>query len=76
MRDWVAVLIWSPHYVVGKKVLLLDLLAIHMVRKANDSTIISYHPTTEGSTTAEELFTRLKLVGRSVYWFEIVYSQL
>lgn len=39
-----------------------------MVREAGNATIISYHHDIEGSTSAEDLFTRLKLVGRSVYW--------
>jgi len=50
----------------------LDLLAIHMVRDIKGSTIISYHHAIEGSISAEELFTRLKLVGRSVYWQIVV----
>jgi len=54
------------------KILLLDLLAIHMVRDVKGSTIISYHHSIDGSTTAKDLFTRLKLVGRSVYWQIIV----
>ena len=53
---------------VDNKLLCLDLLAIHMVRNANHSTIISFHHDVEGSISAEDLFTRLKLVGRSVYW--------
>lgn len=55
-------------WVVDNKLLCLDLLAIHMVREAGNATIISYHHDIEGSTSAEDLFTRLKLVGRSVYW--------
>ena len=40
-----------------------------MVRDVKGSTIISYHHGLDGCTTsAEDLFTRLKLVGRSVYW--------
>lgn len=41
-----------------------------MVRDIEGSTIISYHHDLEGLTTpAEDLFARLKLVGRSVYWW-------
>jgi len=44
-----------------------------MIRDAKSSTIISYHHDLDGLTTsAEDLFTRLKLVGRSVYWQLIV----
>ncbi|KDQ10147.1 hypothetical protein BOTBODRAFT_190632 [Botryobasidium botryosum FD-172 SS1] len=53
-------------------ILHLDLLAIHMVRNADTSTVISYHPESDWCTSAEELWTRLKLVGRSVYWQLIV----
>jgi len=44
-----------------------------MVRDVSGSTIISYHHDLDGCTTSvEDLFTRLKLVGRSVYWQLIV----
>jgi hypothetical protein len=39
-----------------------------MVRGA-ESTIISYHPTKEWYTiSSKDLFTRMRLVGKSVYW--------
>ena len=60
---------------VDNKLLCLDLLAIHMVRNANHSTIISFHHDVEGSISAEDLFTRLKLVGRSVYWLVLSTSR-
>ena len=60
---------------VDNKLLCLDLLAIHMVRNPNSSTIISYHHDIKGSTSAEDLFTRLKLVGRSVYWLVLSTSR-
>jgi hypothetical protein len=54
-----------------RRVLLLDLLSIHMVRGA-ESTIISYHPTKEWHTiSAKDLHTRMRLVGKSVYWQNI-----
>ena len=62
---------WPPRTFTEKRLLLLDLLAIHMVRDVNGSTIISYHHAMDGSTTAKDLFTRLKLVGRSVYWWDL-----
>ncbi|KAG6901777.1 hypothetical protein C0995_008023 [Termitomyces sp. Mi166 len=50
-------------------VLLPDLLALHMVRSRNNSTIISYHPSHEHrSTTAASLHSRLNAAGHSVYW--------
>jgi len=39
-----------------------------MVRDVKDCTLISYHHTLDGITTATDLCRRLKLVGRSVYW--------
>lgn len=52
-----------------------DLLAFHMIRSKDDSTIISYHCSEKyGSTSAEELCTRLQLVGRSVYWSKIFHN--
>jgi hypothetical protein len=57
------------------RVLILDLLALHMVRtssKSESSTIISYHPGPEWKTTsAETLYSRVYLVGRSIYWQKI-----
>ncbi|KAF9485235.1 hypothetical protein BDN70DRAFT_871644 [Pholiota conissans] len=51
------------------RILLLDLLAFHMVRDKNGSTIISYHPTQEWkSTSAIYLRTRVGHAGTSVYW--------
>jgi hypothetical protein len=52
-----------------QKILYPDFLGIHMIRDTKSSTIISYHHDLDGRTTsAQDLFTRLKLVGRSVYW--------
>ncbi|KAH0579219.1 hypothetical protein H2248_003369 [Termitomyces sp. 'cryptogamus'] len=51
------------------RILLPDLLALHMVRSHNSSTIISYHPGHEHrSTPAASLHSRLNAVGHSVYW--------
>ncbi|TFL03628.1 hypothetical protein BDV98DRAFT_654941 [Pterulicium gracile] len=57
------------------KVLILDLLSVHMVRTPdNGSTIISYHPPAEEwrTTTAEQLHTRLRYAGHSVFWQNIL----
>jgi hypothetical protein len=50
-----------------------DLLAFHMIRSPTDTnTIISYHCSQiHGSTSAENLCNRLRLVGQSVYWTKI-----
>ncbi|KDR66162.1 hypothetical protein GALMADRAFT_148072 [Galerina marginata CBS 339.88] len=51
------------------RILLLDLLAFHMVRRKEGSTVISYHPTPEWkSTSAQYLHSRVRYVGESVYW--------
>ncbi|KAF8584986.1 hypothetical protein K439DRAFT_1616330 [Ramaria rubella] len=53
-------------------VLILDLLALHMVRQPENSTIISYHPTSEWKTTsAANLHSRVYLAGQSIYWQNI-----
>ncbi|KAF7440188.1 hypothetical protein PC9H_000532 [Pleurotus ostreatus] len=53
------------------RILLLDLLAVHFIRDAESSTIISYHPNleqTEEGTGARHLSRRIRLAGQSVYW--------
>jgi len=53
----------------SQKIIYPDFLGVHMVRNVKGSIIISYHHDVEGSTTsAQDLYTRMKLVGRSVYW--------
>ncbi|KAF8516402.1 hypothetical protein JB92DRAFT_2267729 [Gautieria morchelliformis] len=53
--------------------LILDLLALHMVRtNSGSSTIISYHPPSQWKTTsAKSLYARVYLAGQSVYWRNI-----
>ncbi|KAF7366809.1 hypothetical protein MSAN_00939200 [Mycena sanguinolenta] len=59
------------------KILLPDILAIHMVRSPGLSTIISYHPPhTHRTTTAHTLRTRLLAAGQSVYWNKIFTSTI
>ncbi|KAF8236084.1 hypothetical protein L208DRAFT_1391150 [Tricholoma matsutake] len=61
------------HLHSNKKIIYPDFLGLHMVRDVKSSTIISYHHDIEGSTTsANDLFTRVKLIGRSVYWRSIL----
>lgn len=71
--------IYSLPYIVlnfdidrGDTILLRDLLAIHMIRKRDQSTIITYHPSPEaGRTSAKKLHSRVHLAGKSVYWTNI-----
>lgn len=52
--------------------LLQDLLAIHMVRERNTSTIISYHAISDVKTTsAQHLRSLVQRTGDSVYWSKI-----
>ena len=55
------------------RVLILDFLALHMVRTNLEcSTIISYHPAPKWKATrAENLHSRVYLAGQSVYWQNI-----
>ncbi|KIJ45140.1 hypothetical protein M422DRAFT_46945 [Sphaerobolus stellatus SS14] len=52
--------------------IITDLLAIHMERSIEGSTVITYHPCEEWlTTTASKLHTRVYLAGQSVYWNHI-----
>lgn len=52
--------------------LLLDLLAIHMIRAPTGSTIISYHAPDDHCTTSAKFLQYLVcLAGQSVYWQHI-----
>ncbi|KAF8218269.1 hypothetical protein K438DRAFT_1556156 [Mycena galopus ATCC 62051] len=58
-------------------ILLPDILAIHMVRSPDLSTIISYHPPhTHRTTAAHTLRTRLIAAGHSIYWHGIFTSTI
>ncbi|KDQ58359.1 hypothetical protein JAAARDRAFT_34159 [Jaapia argillacea MUCL 33604] len=53
-------------------ILLLDLLALHLVRTPESSTIISYHPeSTWQTTSAKRLNSLVHGVSQSVYWQKI-----
>ncbi|KDQ62116.1 hypothetical protein JAAARDRAFT_449616 [Jaapia argillacea MUCL 33604] len=53
-------------------ILLLDLLAIHLVRNPDSSTILSYHPDAVWQTTsARRLHSLVQGVSQSVYWQKI-----
>ncbi|KAG2134761.1 hypothetical protein DEU56DRAFT_981257 [Suillus clintonianus] len=61
----------APLHLHGEHVLLIDLMAVHMIRESNSSTIITYHPSLPGRTTAERLHQVMELAGGSVYWNKI-----
>ncbi|KAG6829590.1 hypothetical protein H0H87_010739 [Tephrocybe sp. NHM501043] len=55
-----------------RRILVLDLLSVHLIRNIEGSTIISYHPTLEHPTTsANWLRDRIRYAGQSVYWQSI-----
>ncbi|KAI5996504.1 cora-like Mg2+ transporter protein-domain-containing protein [Pisolithus orientalis] len=54
------------------EILLQDLLAIHMVRTRDSSTIISYHPISNlKKTSAKRLQSLVQRTGDSVYWSKL-----
>ncbi|KAF8873989.1 hypothetical protein BD779DRAFT_1568105 [Infundibulicybe gibba] len=56
----------------NQRMLLIDLMAIHLVRRPESSTLISYHPPPEWFTTsARYLHSRVRFAGQSVYWQSI-----
>ncbi|KAF8873988.1 hypothetical protein BD779DRAFT_1568096, partial [Infundibulicybe gibba] len=56
----------------SQRILLIDLMAIHLVRHHKSSTLISYHPPPEWFTTsASYLHSRVRFAGQSVYWQSI-----
>ncbi|KAG2367562.1 hypothetical protein BDR07DRAFT_1326311 [Suillus spraguei] len=62
----------APFLMNDGDMLFIDLLAIHMVRGVETSTIISYHPeSTWCRTSAKRLHFLMRLVGESVYWQKI-----
>ncbi|KAI9568117.1 hypothetical protein HD554DRAFT_2022923, partial [Boletus coccyginus] len=62
----------APLLLPDGKLLLQDLLAIHMYRTPTTSTIISYHPTSElQRTSAKRLQSLAQRTGDSVYWSKI-----
>ncbi|KAG0693594.1 hypothetical protein DFH29DRAFT_1007170 [Suillus ampliporus] len=61
----------APLHLHGEHVLLIDLLAVHMIRATDSSTIITYHPSLPGRTTAKRLHQAMVRAGGSVYWNKI-----
>ncbi|KAG0709142.1 hypothetical protein DFH29DRAFT_216037 [Suillus ampliporus] len=61
----------APLHLHDENVLLIDLLAVHMIRDTDSSTIITYHPSLPGRTTATRLHQVMIRAGASVYWNKI-----
>jgi len=61
----------QPLFLSNGDMLFIDLLAIHMVRNVESSTIISYHPESTSLSSAKHLHSLMRLVGDSVYWRNI-----
>ncbi|KAF8892908.1 hypothetical protein BD779DRAFT_1130654 [Infundibulicybe gibba] len=57
----------------SKRLLVLDLLSVHLIRNVDGNTIISYHPNYKNgrTTTASYLRDRIQFAGQSVYWQNI-----
>ncbi|RDB19710.1 hypothetical protein Hypma_013163 [Hypsizygus marmoreus] len=56
----------------SRRILVLDLLSVHLIRHVDGSTIISYHPSSHDHTTpASYLHDRIRFAGQSVYWQNI-----
>ncbi|TFK31449.1 hypothetical protein BDQ12DRAFT_694125 [Crucibulum laeve] len=56
----------------NNRLLVLDLLSVHLIRSNEGSTIISYHPSLNiPTTTAHYLHERIQFAGQSVYWQSI-----
>ncbi|PBK90727.1 hypothetical protein ARMGADRAFT_1111301 [Armillaria gallica] len=51
--------------------LVLDLLAVHLIRNVEGNTLISYHNTDREATSAPYLHERIRFAGQSVYWQNI-----
>ncbi|KAG2347012.1 hypothetical protein BDR05DRAFT_958450 [Suillus weaverae] len=60
--------VMAPLHLHGEHVLLIDLLAVHMIREKDCSTIITYHPALRDRTTAQRLHQVMERAGGSVYW--------
>lgn len=51
--------------------LVLDLLAVHLIRSTSGNTIISFHDRDQQCTSAPYLHERIRFAGQSVYWQSI-----
>ena len=51
-------------HLLGKRQLVLDFLSVHLIRRADSSVIISFHPTLDHPTTkADYLHDRIRFAG-------------
>ncbi|KAF9474032.1 hypothetical protein BDN70DRAFT_885294 [Pholiota conissans] len=56
----------------NERLLVLDLLSVHLIRRKRGSVIISYHANKDlPTTTAPYLHERIRFAGQSVYWQSI-----
>ncbi|KAG2076944.1 hypothetical protein BDR04DRAFT_1148648 [Suillus decipiens] len=63
--------VMAPLNLHGDHILLIDLLAVHMIRDKNSSTIITHHSAQRDRTTAECLYQVVERAGGSAYWNKI-----
>ncbi|KAF5384252.1 hypothetical protein D9615_003334 [Tricholomella constricta] len=58
---------------IGRQILVLDLLSVHLIRSVEESTIISFHPVIKNHPTTDALYLhdRIRFAGQSVYWQSI-----
>ncbi|KAG9311756.1 hypothetical protein JVU11DRAFT_7999 [Chiua virens] len=64
-----------PLRLPDNRILLQDLLALHMYRTPTTSTILSYHPSLEAQrTSAKRLQSLVQRTGDSVYWSKLFQS--
>ncbi|KAJ7590510.1 hypothetical protein C8J56DRAFT_933090 [Mycena floridula] len=62
----------GPLYLKSEeRFLILDLLAVHLIRSTEGNTMISYHHQDDKGTSASYLHERIRFAGQSVYWQSI-----
>jgi hypothetical protein len=64
---------YSRSFVIVNDMFSIDLLAIHMIRGENTSTVISYHHP-ESMTSAEHFHPLMLVAGESAYWKDIFFK--
>ncbi|TFK29544.1 hypothetical protein FA15DRAFT_664093 [Coprinopsis marcescibilis] len=65
----------APLELSSGRLLVLDLLSVHLIRRKSGSVIISFHPNLDlPTTTAPYLHERIRFAGQSVYWQNIFKS--
>ncbi|KAH7106495.1 hypothetical protein BKA62DRAFT_687314 [Auriculariales sp. MPI-PUGE-AT-0066] len=60
----------SPLPLHSGKTLLLDQVSLHLIRHPDGATLISLHPDSDFwlTTSAQDMFRRVQMAGRGVYW--------